>query len=255
MYNRTVFITGASSGIGLATAKKFALLGAKLILLARREENLKELRKEFDVPMHFIISDISDLITLKINIDNLPHEFTDVDVLVNNAGITLGEGPIENRNLDDLERMIQVNINGFIYCTQLLLPRMVAKNRGHIINIGSTAGTYPRPGNPLYCASKAFSKQYSLALRADLKEKAIRITSIEPGTVKGTELALGRVGGDKSRLEALFNGYDYLIPEDVAEAIIWASSLPANVNINRIDMMATCQVFSNLTNIQSIAAQ
>jgi 3-hydroxy acid dehydrogenase/malonic semialdehyde reductase len=255
MQNRTVFITGASSGIGLATARKFALSGAKLVLLARREENLKQLQKEFDVPIHFIIGDISDLTTLKLNIDNLPEEFTNIDVLVNNAGITLGEGPIENRSLNDLERMVAININGFIYCTQLILPKMVARNYGHIINIGSTAGTYPRPGNPLYCASKAFTKQYSLALRADLKEKAIRITSIEPGTVKGTELALGRVGGDKAKLEALFNGYDYLIPEDVAEAIFWASSLPANVNINRIDMMATCQVFSNLTNVQSTVAK
>lgn len=117
--------------------------------------------------------------------------------------------------------------------------------------IGSTAGTYPRPGNPLYCASKAFAKQYSLALRADLKDKAIRVTSIEPGTVKGTELALGRLGGDMNKLNEIFEGYEYLVPEDVAEAIYWVASLPHNVNVNRIDMMATCQVFSNLSNTKS----
>lgn len=251
MIDRTVFITGASSGIGLASAKRFAKAGSKLILLARREENLINLQKEFGTPMHFIVGDISNLEFLKSSIDILPNEFTDIDILVNNAGVTLGEGPIENRNIADLERMVDVNINGFLYCTQLILPKMVARNRGHIINLGSTAGTYPRPGNPLYCASKAFTKQYSLALRADLKDKAIRVTSIEPGTVKGTELALGRLGGDRAKLDAMFEGYDYLVPEDVAEAIFWVASLPENVNINRIDMMATCQVFSNLSSTKS----
>lgn len=254
MVERTVFVTGASSGIGLATAKRFAQAGAKLILLARRDEQLKNLQREFDTPMHLITGDITNLENLKSSIDNLPNEFTNIDVLVNNAGVTLGEGPIENRNISDLVRMVDVNINGFLYCTQLVLSKMVTKNRGHIISLGSTAGTYPRPGNPLYCASKAFAKQYSLALRADLKDKAIRVTSIEPGTVKGTELALGRLGGDKAKLDATFDGYDYLIPEDVAEAIYWAASLPENVNINSIEMMATCQVFSNLSNTKSISA-
>lgn len=251
MSHRTVFITGASSGIGMATARRFSQNGAKLILLARRENKLKELQNELNCPVHIIATDISDLDSLRTSLTNIPEEFANIDILINNAGITLGEGPIENRAISDLEKMVAVNINGLLYCTQLILPKMVERNYGHIINIGSSAGTYPRPGNPLYCASKALSKQFALALRADLMGKHIRVTSIEPGTVKGTELTLGRVGGDYSRLNAIYEGYDYLVPEDVAEAIFWATSLPANININRIDMMATCQGFSNLTNIKS----
>lgn len=251
MFNRTVFITGASSGIGMATACKYAKIGAKLILLARRENILKELQHELDCPVHIIATDISNLKELSSALSTLPPEFSDIDVLINNAGITLGEGPIENRSISDFEKMVDVNIKGLLYCTQLILPKMVERNNGHIINIGSSAGTYPRPGNPLYCASKALSKQFALALRADLMGKHIRVTSIEPGTVKGTELTLGRVGGDYARLNALYEGYDYLVPEDVAEAIYWVTSLPPNININRIDMMATCQGFSNLTNVKS----
>ncbi|KTC98715.1 SDR family NAD(P)-dependent oxidoreductase [Legionella erythra] len=251
MNNRTVLITGASSGIGFAAARKFAQQNYKLILLARQEDKLIYAKENLSTPTYIIKTDISDLTSLRHQLENLPAEFKDIDVLVNNAGVTLGEGPIEDRNIADLEKMVSVNINGLLYCTQIILPLMVKRNSGHIINIGSTAGTYPRPGNPLYCASKAFSKQFSLALRADLTGKKIRVTSIEPGTVKGTDLALGRVGGDRARLNALYEGYEYLNPEDVAETIFWAASLPEHVNINRIDVMATCQSFSNLTNVRA----
>lgn len=152
MSHRTVFITGASSGIGMATARRFSQNGAKLILLARRENKLKELQHELNCPVHIIATDISDLEGLRTSLSNIPEEFANIDILINNAGITLGEGPIENRAITDLEKMVAVNINGLLYCTQLILPKMVERNYGHIINIGSSAGTYPRPGNPLYCA-------------------------------------------------------------------------------------------------------
>lgn len=247
LHGKTIFITGASSGIGKACAEKFAACGAKLILLARRQNRLEQIMQTLKVPTHLICADIREHNELEHEISNIPVDFTSIDVLINNAGVTLGDGPIHKRDINDWENMVKTNVNGMISCTRLVLPMMIKRNQGHIINLGSTAGTYPRPGNPIYCASKAFSKQFSLSLRADLKDSAIRITSIEPGTVRDTELALGRVNGDVEKLNQLFDGFNYLLPEDIAESIYWAVSLPSHVNINRIDLMATCQTFSNLT--------
>ena len=249
-YSKIVLITGASSGIGAACAKKFSAKGWKVILNGRRKERLEKLARQLSIEFQgesFIVhGDIADITVIKKEIERLPQSFQEIDVLVNNAGITLGEGPIVDRSLNDWNKMIDVNIRGMLNCTKLALMPMIKKNSGHIVNIGSTAGTYPRPGNPLYCASKAFSKQFALSLRADLAATKIRVTSIEPGTVKNTELALGRLAGNYDHLHSLYNGYDYLLPEDIAEAVYWAVSLPGRMNINRIDLMAQCQSFSNL---------
>ena len=245
---KTAFITGASSGIGAACARRFSKEGYNLIILARRKDVMENLVKELVTHTHIIDVDIKNSNELEGKLLQLPTELKDIDVLVNCAGITLGEGPIHKAQLSDWMNMIDVNIKGVITCTRILLPGMVERNKGHIINIGSTAGTYPRPGNPIYVASKAFTKQFSLALRADLKGLNVRVTSIEPGTVKNTELALGRLGNDRNRLKSLYDGYDYLEPEDIAESVFWVTQLPSRVNINRIDLMATCQTFGNLQN-------
>ncbi|MBM2883305.1 SDR family NAD(P)-dependent oxidoreductase [Chromobacterium phragmitis] len=248
----TILITGASSGIGAACARKFAEEGHSLILLARRQERLQALKKFLSVPVHLICQDVADAAMLSRELSNLPERFQGIDVLINCAGVTLGDSAPHLSDLDQWQRMVDTNINGLIACTRLVLPGMVQRNRGLIINIGSTAGSYPRPGNAIYCASKAFSKQFSLALRADLAGSAIRVTSIEPGTVKDTELALGRLDGDVEALRRQQMPYDYLLPRDVAETAWWISRLPGRVNINRVDMMATCQTFSHLSNNKAL---
>lgn len=248
---KTVLITGASAGIGSALTREFDRHGYRLVLVARRKDRLDELASEISSPVHTICMDVADGAHLETALSSIPAPFADIDVLVNNAGVTIGEGPIHERKLEDWNDMIDTNIRGLIQCTRMILPGMVQRRTGHIFNLGSTAGTYPRPGNPVYCASKAFSKQFSLALRADLHGAGIRVTSIEPGTVQDTELAINRVGGDVSRLSEIYAGYDYLTPDDIARTVVWCASLPDRVNVNRIDMMATCQTFAHLTSMRT----
>jgi 3-hydroxy acid dehydrogenase/malonic semialdehyde reductase len=244
---KTVLITGASSGIGSALAHAYSRQGYSLVLAARRSARLEKLAHKLANPVHTICVDIADSEALQSSLADLPPGFRDIDILVNNAGVTIGEGPIHQRKLEDWNTMIDTNIRGLIQCTRMVLPGMVLRGNGHIVNLGSTAGTYPRPGNPIYCASKAFGKQFSLALRADLHGTGVRVTSIEPGTVQDTELAINRVGGDVSRLAEIYSGYEYLTPEDIARTIVWCTTVPSHVNVNRIDLMATCQTFSNLS--------
>ena len=244
---KTVLITGASSGIGSALAHEYNHHGFRLILAARRHDRLEELARKLAQPVHTICTDIADGATLQAALADLPSVFRDIDILVNNAGVTIGEGPVHERKLEDWNTMIDTNIRGLIQCTRMVLPGMVHRGNGHIVNLGSTAGSYPRPGNPIYCASKAFGTQFSLALRADLHGTGVRVTSIEPGTVQDTELAINRVGGDVSRLAEIYADYEYLTPEDIARTIVWCTAMPSHVNINRIDLMATCQTFSNLS--------
>ena len=250
---KTVLITRASAGIGRALTKEFDRQGHRLILVARRQDRLDELASQVFSPVHTICLDVRDSSRINTAFSSIPAPFADIDVLVNNAGVTIGEGPVHERKIEDWNDLIDTNIRGLIQCTRLVLPGMVRRSGGHIFNLGSTAGTYPRPGNPVYCASKAFSKQFSLALRADLHGTGIRVTSIEPGTVQDTELAINRVGGDASRLSEIYAGYEYLTPDDIARTIVWCSSLPIRVNINRIDMMATCQTFSHLASQRRVA--
>lgn len=247
---KTVCITGASSGIGTALAREYARYGYQLILVARRRDRLEALADQLSVPVHIVAADVSSIDDVTTGIETLPDRFRAIDILVNNAGVTIGEGPIHERSLNDWNVMIDTNIRGLVQCTRILLPLMTARGYGHIVNLGSTAGTYPRPGNPIYCASKAFAKQFSLALRADLVGKRIRVTSIEPGTVQDTELVLNRVGGEIQRLREIYAGYEYLTPEDIARTIAWCTEMPDRVNINRVDLMATCQTFSNLSNVK-----
>lgn len=237
------FITGASSGIGRATAERFAREGKKLILLARREERLQQLAQELSplTRCHIIACDVRDEATIAQAITNLPAEFRDIDILVNNAGLALGVAPAQSALWSDWSQMIDTNCKSLAFLTHQILPGMAARKRGHIINISSTAAKYPYPGGNAYCASKAFVSQFSVALRADLISTGVRVTAIEPGMVGESEFSNVRLHGNDEKAAAVYTGIDYMLPADIAETISWVANLPARVNINRVEMMPQCQ--------------
>ncbi|WP_299547559.1 SDR family oxidoreductase [uncultured Helicobacter sp.] len=241
----TIFITGASSGFGFATAKKFGENGHKVIALARRKERLQILQKEISNCV-ILPCDICDKNALKQALEELPKDFKDIDVLVNNAGLALGIEPAQICDFNDWEKMISVNITALSYLTHLILPKMVQRKNGHIITLGSIAGKYPYPGGNVYGATKAFVRQFALGLRADLAGTNIRISNIEPGLAE-SEFSLVRFKGDKNRANALYKGSNALQPKDIAEAIYWIATLPKHININSLEMMPTSQSFSALT--------
>ena len=239
---RTVFITGATSGFGEACARRFANEGWKLILAARRAERLKELQAALGGE-HVVYAaplDVRDLGAVKAFLSGLPENFSAIDVLVNNAGLALGMGPAHRADMEDWHIMVDTNIKGVLHCTHEVLPRMVERNKGHIVNIGSVAGDYPYPGANVYGGTKAFVKQFSRNLRADLIGTALRITNIEPGLAE-TEFNLVRFKGDRQKADKLYEGTENLTPEDIAETVYWTVSLPPHVNINRIEVMPVCQ--------------
>ncbi len=241
-----VLITGATAGFGRATAHRFAGDGAKIIGTGRRKNRLDELKQELGnkfLPLSF---DVGKRDQVEQAIGSLPKEFAEVDVLVNNAGGALGLDPAQNANLDDWDEMIDANIKGLVYCTRLLLPGMVQRNRGHIINLGSVAGEWPYPGGNVYGAAKAFVHQFSNNLRADLLGTAVRVTDIQPGLCGGTEFSEVRFKGDKKKAEAVYEGTQPIMPEDVADAIHWVATRPAHVNINAVQMMPVCQAYGPL---------
>lgn len=236
----TALITGASGGLGSAFARRFAALGYQLVLCGRRQERLDALVTELKVPCHTAVFDVRDRKASEAAMATLPANFAEVDVLVNNAGLALGTEPAFQANLDDWLEMIDANCKGLVVLSRLLLSGMVNRGRGHIINIASTAGNYPYPGGHVYCASKAFVKQFSLALRADLYQTSVRVTNIEPGMVE-TDFSLVRFKGDADKAGKVYANTTPLKAEDVAEAVVWAVQQPAHVNINRIELMPTTQ--------------
>lgn len=237
-----VLITGATSGFGAACARRFAEDGARLVLAGRRAERLEDLRRELSVPTLLIPLDVRDRGAVAAALGALPADFAAVDVLVNSAGLAAGLDPADRADLDDWDVMIDTNVKGLLYVTRAVLPGMVERDRGHIVNLGSVAGTYPYPGGNVYGATKAFVHQLSLDLRADLVGKNVRMTSIEPGMAE-TEFSVVRFSGDEARAKAVYRGIQALRPEDIADAIHWAVTRPAHVNINRIEVMPTMQAF------------
>ncbi|PZP53839.1 MAG: NAD(P)-dependent oxidoreductase [Micavibrio aeruginosavorus] len=237
---KIVFITGATGDFGKAFARKFADLGCVLILHGRNAEKLESLRQEFSVPVHTALFDITDRAAMEQAITELPSPFKNIELLINNAGGALGLEKAQESSLDDWDQMVAMNVSGLMRMTRLLLPIMIDRKCGHIINIGSTAGNYPYPGGHVYCASKAFVKQFSLSLRSDLQGTNIRVTNIEPGMVQ-TQFSLARFKGDAQKANAVYANTTPLMAEDVAESVVWAATLPPHVNINRIEMMPTTQ--------------
>ena len=246
MRSRTVFVTGASAGFGEAIARRFAADGARVIVSARRSDRIAELAKELGSDVLPLTFDVRDRAAVADAVSGLPPEFAAIDVLVNNAGLALGLEPAYEASLDDWDAMIDTNCKGLAYCTRAVLPGMVKRGYGHVINLGSIAGTYPYPGGNVYGATKAFVHQFSLDLRSDLQGTGVRVTSVEPGLSGGTEFSVVRFGGDRAKAGQVYEGVHPLEAADVAEAVHWAASLPSHVNINVIEMMPVAQSFGPL---------
>lgn len=237
-----VLVTGASVGFGEAIARRFVSEGHQVIILARREQKLEALREELgSACLKTIACDIAKIERIE---EELGEYAKEIDVLVNNAGLALGVAPFDECLREDFEEMIETNILGVVRLTHYLLPFMVKRGSGHIINLGSIAGNYPYPGGNVYGGSKAFLKQFSLNLRADLVDKNIRVTNIEPGLCGGSEFSIVRFKGDKARADELYKDAYPLLPEDIAESVFWVASLPSHININSIELMPTTQAFS-----------
>jgi 3-hydroxy acid dehydrogenase/malonic semialdehyde reductase len=239
-----VFVTGASSGFGAVIARRFAAKGARVIACGRRTDRLAALAEELGANVLPLELDVRDRGAVEHSVSSLPTAFADVDVLINNAGLAKGMQSAQNARLEDWEQMLDTNCKGLLYCTRALLPGMVERGRGHVINMGSVAGTYPYPGGNAYGASKAFVHQFSLNLRSDLHGTGVRVTCIEPGIVGGTEFSTVRFDGDQDKAAATYAGMQPLQPEDIAEAVDWAASQPAHVNINTIELMPVAQSFA-----------
>ena len=243
---RTGLITGATAGFGTAIARRYAALGARLILSGRRGDRLNELKQELGVPVLPLVLDVRDRAAVFAAIESLPADFAEIDVLINNAGLALGLNPAHETSIEDWETMVDTNLKGLMSMTRAVLPGMVARNRGHVVNISSTAGTYPYPGSTIYGATKAAVSQFSLNLISDLVKTKVRVTNIEPGMCGGSEFSTVRFKGDEEAAAKVYAGTEPLMPEDVAEAVLWATTLPPHVNINRIEMMPTCQAPAGL---------
>ncbi|GFE56965.1 SDR family NAD(P)-dependent oxidoreductase [Geobacter sp. AOG1] len=244
---RTVVITGASAGFGAACARLFAEQGDRLVLAARRMEPLQELKNELvgKAEVHAVTLDVQSRQAVQEAVEALPARFSEVDILVNNAGLALGLEPAHETSLDDWDAMIDTNIKGLTYCTRFLLPGMVARNRGHIINIGSTAGAWPYPGGNVYGGTKAFVEQFTRNLRADLLGTRVRATCLAPG-MAATDFSLVRFKGDAAAAAKVYAGAEALTGEDVAGIVVWVAGLPSHVNVNTLEVMSIDQAWGPL---------
>jgi len=241
MTDQIVFVTGASSGFGAQIARRFAADGARVVTAARRLDRVKALAAELGPNVLPLELDVRDRSAVDAAVASLPAEFAEIDVLVNNAGLALGLAPAHEADPDEWQQMIDTNCSGLVHCARAILPGMVARGRGHVVNLGSVAGTYPYPGGNVYGATKAFVHQLSLNLRADLHGTGVRVTCVEPGLVGGTEFSTVRFGGNAERAAAVYEGTGALTPDDVAEAVHWAVAQPPHVNINVIELMPVSQ--------------
>jgi 3-hydroxy acid dehydrogenase/malonic semialdehyde reductase len=242
----TVLITGASAGFGQAMTRRFVRDGHRVIACARRTERLHDLARELGAAVLPVTLDVTDSAAVAALPGSLPEDWQEVDVLVNNAGLALGLDPAYSAKLSDWDTMSATTMSGLVHVTRALLPGMVARNRGHVVNLGSTAGSYPYPGGHVYGASKAFVKQFTLNLKTDLVGTNVRVTDIEPGLVGGSEFSSVRFGDD-AKAAAVYAGTVPLNPEDIAESVSWVVHLPQHMNVNRMELMPTCQSPGPLT--------
>lgn len=248
--NKLVFITGASSGIGAACAKHFAKAGAMLLLCSRRSKALRllalSLEKKYSASIHTFSLDVSQASKVKKTLNALPEKWKKIDILINNAGLAAGLDSMQEAKIQDWEEMINTNIKGLLYVTRHILPSMIKRKAGHIINIGSIAGHQVYPKGAVYCATKAAVKTLSEGLRLDLLGTAVRVTSIDPGAVE-TNFSLVRFKGDQKRAAAVYKGMKPLSADDIAETLVFCASRPPHVNISEVLIMPTAQASATLT--------
>ncbi|MBU4443981.1 SDR family oxidoreductase [bacterium] len=244
---KTIVITGATSGFGRSCAERFAEEGWKLVLIGRRAKRLEEMWKELSVKTDILTLtlDVQDRGKVFETFESLPVDFQKIDVLVNNAGLAMGLTPAFKADINDWDTMIDTNIKGLVYSTRALLPGMVKRNTGQIINIGSISGNWPYPGGNVYGATKAFVQQFSRNLRADLHGTKIRVTNLEPGIAE-TEFSIVRFKGDEERAGRVYKDIRALKARDIADVVWWIANTPEHVNVNQIEIMPTCQTWGPL---------
>ena len=240
---KTAFITGASAGFGLECARALARQGYKVIALARRAERLAELEAEFKGQIYAIQADVRDKKAVFAAVEQIPAEFKDISVLINNAGLSLGLDKFDEMPLDDIETMVDTNVKGFLYVARAVLPLMRKQKSAHIFNLGSVAARTPYFGGNVYCGTKAFVGQFSLALRNDLRGSGIKVTNIAPGLCK-TEFSEVRFKGDKAKADAVYAGTKFLSADDIAKVICAVIALPEHININEIELMPITQTWA-----------
>jgi len=243
--SRTAVITGATSGFGLAAARCFAAAGWNLILTGRREERLAQIKDELaEYSVLILTLDVCNTDAVQAAFTSLPTPFDEIDLLINNAGLALGTEPAQACDLAQWHTMIDTNIKGLTTITHTLLPKLIETGRGaSIINIGSIAANWPYPGGNVYCGTKAFVEQFSLALRCDLAGTGVRVSCLAPG-LSESEFTLVRTGGDQAAYDKLYNGAQAIQPEDIADTLLWLASLPAHLNVNTLEIMPVSQSWS-----------
>lgn len=237
----TALVTGASSGIGEACAHALARAGARLVIAARRRERLEALAAELPTDTHTLELDVRDRDAVVTALGSLPAEFAEIDLLVNNAGLAAGLEPLHEGDPDDWDRMLDTNVRGLLAVTRAVVPGMVARGRGHVINIGSIAGHETYPGGTVYCATKAAVDRITRGLRMDLYGTGVKVTTVDPGMTE-TEFSLVRFHGDAERAEQVYEGKDPLTAEDIADAVAWAATRPDNVQVAEMVLLAGAQV-------------
>ena len=242
-----VLITGASAGFGKALAERLVANGHRVIGCARRLDKLNALADTLGEAFLPVVMDVSDTAAIPQIIADLPADFSQIDVLVNNAGLALGAEPAQNASLDDWIRMTDTNIKGLMAVTHAVLPAMVARDSGYIINVGSIAGSWPYFGGNVYGATKAFVKQFSLNLRADLIGTQVRVTNLEPGNVAGTEFSNVRYHGDDDKAAKVYDGFKTMTGDDIGDILLWLIESPAHINVNRLEVMPVAQTYNGLT--------
>jgi 3-hydroxy acid dehydrogenase/malonic semialdehyde reductase len=242
-----VFITGASAGFGAEMARVFVRNGHQVVLTARRQDKLEALAAELGESALPLAMDVTDKASIDEALAMLPQSWRQIDVLINNAGLALGTAPAQEASLADWETMISTNCMGLVTMTRALLPAMVERGSGLVINLGSVAGAYPYPGGNVYGATKAFVDQFTLNLRADLVGTGVRATNLAPGLCGGTEFSNVRFKGDDAAAAKVYEGTVPLTAVDIANTAYWLATLPAHINVNVIEMMPTCQGFSPFT--------
>ena len=246
LVDKTVLITGASSGIGRSCARGFAEAGARLLLCARRADRLKDLAAELDCDCHPFMLDVRDRRGTETALARLPEQWSVIDVLVNNAGLAAGLAPLHQGDVDDWDRMIETNVRGLLNVTRPVVRAMVERGSGHVINIGSIAGHEAYPGGAVYCATKAAVGRITEGLRMDLLGTGIRVSTVDPGMVE-TEFSIVRFHGDRDRAATVYEGLTPLTPDDIAETVVWVADRPAHVQIAEVIVLPTAQASATRT--------